>query len=274
MPDSKYRPGNIILAALMLLFGVVMVIPVLWMIATSFKTPAQTWLPNWIPNPFTLENYRLVMERIPVVRMLLNSILVSTVATLAQLLIGTLAAYAFARIRFVGRNVLFMLFLGTMMIPTYVLIIPLYLIVDRIGLINTYAGLIMPKLVSVFAIFMLRQFFLTMPRELDESAFIDGAGRLRVLFQIIVPLSKPAYGALFIFSFMNVWNDFMWPLLATSDEWMRTIQVGIAYFKDSNTREYGPTMAASFMASIPILAVFLAANKTFVQGITMSGIKG
>ncbi|MDR2480332.1 MAG: carbohydrate ABC transporter permease [Treponema sp.] len=274
MFDSKYKPTNILLSLALVVLGVIMVIPMFWMIATSFKTRSQIWQPSWIPDPFTLENYEQVLDQIPIVRMLLNSIMVSVISTIGQLFIGTLAAYAFARIRFKGSNIVFMIFLGTMMIPSYVLITPLYLIINRLGILNTYAALIMPKLVSVFAIFMLRQFFLSMPRELDESAFIDGANRFRVLFQIISPNCKPAYASLFIFSFMGVWNDFMWPLIVTNSEAMRTIQVGVAYFRDSNVTRYGPTMAASFLASIPILIVFLIANKSFVAGITMTGIKG
>jgi multiple sugar transport system permease protein len=200
--------------------------------------------------------------------------MISFLSTSGQLFIGTLAAYAFARIRFIGRNIVFLIFLGTMMIPSYVLITPMYLLINRLGFLNTYAALIVPKLISVFAIFMLRQFFLSMPKELDESAYIDGANRFRVLFQIISPNCKPAYAALFIFSFMGVWNDFMWPLIVTNSETMRTIQVGVAYFKDNNATRYGPTMAASFLASIPILIVFLIANRSFVEGLTMTGIKG
>ncbi|MDR1351800.1 MAG: carbohydrate ABC transporter permease [Treponema sp.] len=274
MLHSKYRPGNLILSAALIALGFFMIIPMFWMISTSFKVREQIWLTNWIPNPPTLENYRQVVGLVPIVRMLFNSVFVSLVSTLGQLLIGTLAAYAFARIRFAGRNVIFMIFLGTMMIPGYVLITPLYLIISRLGFLNTYAALIVPKLISVFGIFMLRQFFLSIPKDLDESAFIDGASRFRVLFQIISPNCIPAYAALFIFSFMGVWNDFMWPLIAINKEAMRTIQVGIAYFTDSNTLRYGPTMAASFIASIPILAVFMIANRHFVAGLTMTGIKG
>jgi multiple sugar transport system permease protein len=274
MLNSKYKPGSLLLSAVLIACGFFMIIPMLWMISTSFKVREQIWLSNWIPVPPTLENYRQVISLVPIVRMLFNSIFVSLVATIGQLLIGTLAAYAFARIRFAGRNVIFMIFLGTMMIPGYVLITPLYLIISRLGFLNTYAALIVPRLISVFGIFMLRQFFLSMPKELDESAFIDGANRFRVLFQIIAPNCMPAFAALFIFSFMGVWNDFMWPLIAINKETMRTIQVGIAYFTDSNTLKYGPTMAASFIASIPILAVFMIANRQFVAGLTMTGIKG
>jgi multiple sugar transport system permease protein len=265
---------NNIISLLMLFFGILMIIPIIWTISTSFKPLLQVWQPNWIPNPPSLINYGKVFSRIPVFRFLYNSFVVSFIATFAQLLITTLAAYAFARIRFKGRNVMFLIFLGTMMIPAYILIIPQYLIIDYIGLINTYTALFLPRIVSVFAIYMLRAFFTSIPQDLDESAYLDGAGRFTVLFKIIVPLSRPAYSALFIFIFMTVWNDFMWPLIVTSQEKMRTIQVGIAYFRDANTTDYGATMAASFIAAAPVLVTFLIANRQFVKGITLTGIKG
>jgi len=274
MITSKYKPSNVVLSLFLFGLGILMILPMFWMISTSFKTRSQIYQPNWIPNPFTLLNYQYVLDKMPLARMLFNSIFVSLLSTLGQLFIGTLAAYAFARIRFFGRNIVFMIFLGTMMIPGYVLITPLYLIISKLGILNTYAALIVPRLVSVFAIFLLRQFFLSMPKELDESAFIDGANRFRVLFQIISPNCKPAFTALFIFLFMGAWNDFMWPLIVTNTEAMRTIQVGVAYFRDTNTVLWGATMAASFLASIPILIVFLIANRSFVEGITMTGIKG
>jgi len=274
MLNSKYKPGKIVLFLVLFGFGILMVLPMIWMISTSFKTRAEVFLPNWIPRPLTLANYQYVLQIMPLARMLFNSVFVSITSTLGQLFIATLAAYAFARIRFLGKNIIFMIFLGTMMIPGYVLITPLYLIVSRLGILNTYVALIMPRLVSVFAIFMLRQFFLTMPKELDESAYIDGANRFRVLFQVIAPNCRPAFMALFIFLFMGSWNDFMWPLIATSSQTMHTIQVGIAYFRDTNTVLWGATMAASFLASLPILIVFLIANRSFVEGITMTGIKG
>lgn len=269
-----YRRFDIILSIAMLLFGLIMIIPVLWMISTSFKPLKQVWQSNWIPNPVTLENYQRVFSRIPVLCFLKNSIIVSFSVTGGQIVIGTLAAYAFARINFAGKNFVFIIFLGTMMIPTYILIIPLYLIIQSLGLVNTYSALIVPKLVSVFGIYMLRGFFASIPKELDEAAYMDGATRLQVLMRIFVPLTKPAYAALFIFLFMNAWNDFMWPLIVTSSEKMRTMQLGIAYFKDANSTDYGATMAAAFLSSIPILIAFVFVNKQFVQGITMTGIKG
>ena len=265
---------DLALSVIMLLFGLVMIVPVVWMISTSFKPLKQVWLGNWIPNPVSLENYRKVFQRIPVLTFLKNSVIVSALVTGGQLVISTLAAYAFARINFTGRRIIFIIFLGTMMIPSYILIIPLYLIIQRLGIVNTYAALVLPKLVSVFGIYMLRGFFSAMPRDLDEAAYMDGASRLQILVRIFVPLAKPAYAALFIFLFMNAWNDFMWPLIVTSSEKMRTMQLGIAYFKDSNTTDYGATMAAAFLSSAPILLAFVFVNKQFVQSITMTGIKG
>ena len=265
---------DLALSVIMLLFGLVMIVPVVWMISTSFKPLKQVWLGNWIPNPVSLENYRKVFQRIPVLTFLKNSVIVSALVTGGQLVISTLAAYAFARINFTGRRIVFIIFLGTMMIPSYILIIPLYLIIQRLGIVNTYAALVLPKLVSVFGIYMLRGFFSAMPRDLDEAAYMDGASRLQILVRIFVPLAKPAYAALFIFLFMNAWNDFMWPLIVTSSEKMRTMQLGIAYFKDSNKTDYGATMAAAFLSSAPILLAFVFVNKQFVQSITMTGIKG
>lgn len=265
---------DLALSVIMLLFGLVMIVPVVWMISTSFKPLKQVWLGNWIPNPVSLENYRKVFQRIPVLTFLKNSVIVSALVTGGQLVISTLAAYAFARINFTGRRIVFIIFLGTMMIPSYILIIPLYLIIQRLGIVNTYAALVLPKLVSVFGIYMLRGFFSAMPRDLDEAAYMDGASRLQILVRIYVPLAKPAYAALFIFLFMNAWNDFMWPLIVTSSEKMRTMQLGIAYFKDSNKTDYGATMAAAFLSSAPILLAFVFVNKQFVQSITMTGIKG
>ena len=169
---------------------------------------------------------------------------------------------------------LFALFLGTMMIPQNILIIPLYRIMMAVHLLNTYPSLVLPYMVTGFSIFLLRQFFYGIPRELDEAAFLDGCNRFKVLLKIILPLSMPVLSALTIFIFMNGWNDFMWPLISISSNNMRTMQLGLAYFSQGNTTSWGPYMGAATIATIPILIVFLVAQKKFIQGITMSGVKG
>jgi multiple sugar transport system permease protein len=253
-----------------------MLLPLIWMISTTLKTNGQIWkIPmEWFPNPVTFENFKEVWQRVPLPRLFFNSLFVSASTTVLQILFASFAAFSFARIQYWGRDVIFMLFLGTMMIPNYVLIIPLYMIMDTLHLLDTYWALILPGLVSAFSIFMLRQFFLSIPKDLDEAAYIDGATRLQIHLRIILPLSKPALATLTIFVFMNQWNDFFWPLIATSSENMRTLQLGLAYFQQANTTEWGPLMAVSLIATLPILIVFSFAQRWFIEGIAMTGIKG
>lgn len=272
----KPRIGNLIWSILLWIGAIFMLLPLLWMLSTSFKTNGQifTYHIQWIPHPFTFENYRQAWTEIPMIRFFLNSIIVACTTTVLQILVCALAAYGFARIRFVGREIIFLLFLGTMMIPKYILIIPLYLIMGQLNLINTYGGLILPGIVSAFSIFLLRQFFMNIPIELDEAAIIDGCSKLQILFRIYFPLSVPALSALTILAFMGAWNDFFWPLIVTSSDSMRTLQLGLAYFQTSYTTQWGALMAASTIASIPVLVVFFFAQKRFIQGITQTGIKG
>lgn len=272
----KSRIGDLIWSIILWIGAIFMVIPLLWMLSTSFKTNGQifTYHVQWIPHPFIFGNYQQAWTEIPMIRFFLNSVIVACSTTVLQILVCALAAYGFARIRFVGREPIFMLFLGTMMIPKYILIIPLYLIMGQLNLINTYGGLILPGIVSAFSIFLLRQFFLNIPIDLDEAAIIDGCNKLQILFRIYFPLSVPALSALTILAFMGAWNDFFWPLIVTSTDSMRTLQLGLAYFQNSYTTQWGPLMAAATIATIPVLVVFFLAQKRFIQGITQTGIKG
>ncbi len=257
-------------------FGILIITPLLFMVSTSFKTDGQIWKYDiqWIPDPIILDNYKRVFTDMPFGQFFSNSVIVAGGVTLGQIVTGYLAAYAFARIRFIGRDKIFMIFLATMMIPSYVLIIPQYIMVDRLGLMNSYGAMILPSVVSAFSIFLLRNFMYSIPFELDEAAMIDGCNRLQILLRIIVPLTKPALSAMVIFVFMNAWNNFLWPLLVTSSESMRTIPLALSYFQTSNDAEYGPLMAAALVASLPILAVFMVAQNKFIEGMTMSGVKG
>ena len=257
-------------------FGILIITPLLFMVSTSFKTDGQIWKYDiqWIPDPIILDNYKRVFTDMPFDKFFSNSVIVAGGVTLGQIVTGYLAAYAFARIRFAGRDKIFMIFLATMMIPSYVLIIPQYIMVDRLGLMNSYGAMILPSVVSAFSIFLLRNFMYSIPFELDEAAMIDGCNRLQILLRIIVPLTKPALSAMVIFVFMNAWNNFLWPLLVTSSESMRTIPLALSYFQTSNDAEYGPLMAAALVASLPILAVFMVAQNKFIEGMTMSGVKG
>ena len=255
--------------------AIITVAPFVWMILTSFKEMSEifSYPPTWWPENFTFENYTNAFGAAPFGRFYGNSLFVAIAATLGQLVTCSLAAYAFARMEFKGRDVLFYLFLGTMMVPAHVTMIPSFMILHGLGWIDTYLALIVPMLASAFGTFLLRQFFMTIPKELEEAAFIDGCTRWGVLWRIILPLSKPALATLAIFTFMTVFNDFIWPLIVLNTEDMYTVQLGLAIFRDRYSIEWGNLMAGSVVATLPILLVFFFAQKYFIQGITLSGLK-
>ena len=250
--------------------------PFLWMVLTSFKPLGEIFVypPTWWPEDFSFENYESAFSAAPFGRYYFNSVFVALSVTLGQLVTCSLAAYAFARMKFWGRDVLFYIFLGTMMVPFHVTIIPGFLILNWFGWIDTYAALIVPGLASAFGTFLLRQFFLTIPRELEEAAFIDGCSRFGALRRIILPLAKPALATLAIFTFMAVFNDFIWALIVVDSEEMYTVQLGLSVFRDRYNTEWGSLMAGSVVATLPILIVFFFGQKYFIQGITLSGLKG
>ncbi len=249
--------------------------PFIWMILTSVKDMGEIYVypPQWFPSVIHFDNYKKVFEAAPFGRYYLNSILVAVVVTLGQLVTCSMAAYAFARLRFWGRNFLFFIFLGTMMIPYNVTMIPSFMVLYWLGWVDSYQALIVPGLASAFGVFLLRQFFMTIPKELEEAAVIDGASKLTILRKIIVPLSKPALATLAIFTFMGVFNDFIWALIVINSENMRTVQLGLAIFRDRYLTQWDLLMAGSVTAVLPILIVFFFAQKYFIKGITLSGLK-
>ena len=249
--------------------------PFVWMVLTSFKPVGEVFAypPTWWPEEFTLENYTTAFAAAPFGRFYANSLFVAATVTLGQLVTCSMAAYAFARMEFRGRDALFFVFLGTMMVPAHVTMIPSFMILHNLGLIDTYGALIIPGLASAFGTFLLRQFFLSIPKELEEAAFLDGCGRLRVLWQIIVPLARPALATLAIFTFMGVFNDFLWALIVVNSEELYTVQLGLATFRDRYSTEWGSLMAGSVVATVPILLVFFFAQRHFIEGIALSGLK-
>lgn len=253
----------------------VTLVPFIWMILTSLKDMSEIFVypPQFFPSEFKFENYKLAFEAAPFGRYYFNSLFVAFTVTLGQLITCSMAAFAFARMQFLGRNILFYLFLGTMMIPYNVTMIPSFLVLYWLGWIDTYYALIVPGLASAFGTFLLRQFFITIPKELEEAAFIDGATKLQVLWKIIVPLAKPALATLAIFTFMGVFNDFIWALIVLNSEDMQTVQLGLAIFRDRYLTQWDLLMAGSVTAVLPILIVFFFAQKYFIQGITLSGLK-
>jgi len=205
---------------------------------------------------------------------MLNSLLVAVSRASGQMLLGAMAAFAFAKMRWKGRDGMFVVFLSAMMIPGEVTLIPNFITVNFLGWIDSYMALIIPGLSSIFAIFLLRQFFMTIPRDLDDAALVDGCGRLRYLFQVILPLSRPALLTVGLFSFLDSWNELLWPLVVTNSEKMRVVQVGIAAFQTKFGIDYGLVMAGTTMVTLPIIILFLFVQRHFIEGIALSGIKG
>lgn len=252
-----------------------MLLPFIWMVSTSFKTFAEALAvpPIWIPQRLVWENYPQAWAMAPFGRFFLNSVFIAAATAFGGVITSALAAYAFAKMRFFGKNVVFALLLGTMMIPGTMLLVPNYLTMVRLGWIDTYQALIVPWAASVFVIFMLRQFFMTVPDELWDSAQMDGCTRFRFLWQVVVPLSKPALFTGFLLRFMGSWNAFLWVLLMTNREEMRTVPVGLALFAQEAGTDYQWMMAMATLAIIPIVALFLMTQRYFIQAWVRSGIK-
>jgi multiple sugar transport system permease protein len=267
--------GVVLLHIVMYGLALVTVAPFLWMLLTSFKELPDilTYPPKWLPDRFVFGNFMSAFEAAPFGRYYFNSLFVAITVTLGQIVTCSLAAYAFARVQFRGRDLLFYLFLGTMMIPGQVIMIPSFMVLHWLGWIDTYYALIVPGLASAFGTFLLRQFFLTIPRDLEDAASIDGCSRLGVLWRIILPLSRPALATLAVFTFMGVFNDFLWALVVVSSDEMKTVQLGLAIFRDRYQTDWGQLMAASVTATLPILMVFFFAQRYFIKGITLSGLK-
>ena len=267
--------GTVALHLLLYAMAFMTVAPFLWMLLASFKDLGEIlqYPPTWIPQRIILDNFVNAFQAAPFGRFYFNSLFVASAVTLGQLFTCSLAAYAFARLHFPGRDVLFYIFLGTMMVPGQVTMIPGFMVLHWLGWIDTYAALIVPGLASAFGTFLLRQFFLTIPRDLEDAAAIDGCSRFGVLWRIILPLSRPALATLAIFTFMGVFNDFLWALIVVSSEDLKTVQLGLAIFRDRYQTDWGQLMAASVTATMPILLVFFFAQKYFIRGITLSGLK-
>ena len=226
-------------------------------------------------SPLTLDNYTSVFEKIPLWKYFINSLFVAVVTTIGQVIISALAGYAFARLKFRGRDVLFLIILITMLVPPQVNIIPLFFLMRQLHWINTYQALILPGMFGGLGIFMMRQYFLTLPKDLEESAKIDGCNIITTFFKIALPLAVPAVATLSIFTFVTTWNSFMWPLIVTNTESMRTLPVGLAIFKGS-FREltlWGDLLACSVICTIPVVGVFLFGRKYFINDILQGGVK-
>ena len=267
---------EIIFRILEVLIIAIWIFPLAWMVITSLKfenevvTRSFTFLPQ---NP-TLHNYQEAFGSTYILQWLLNSLIISAVTMAGTFVLDAPIAYAFAKIRFPGRNILFWLVMAGMMVPFQVLIVPLYLQFNSYGIINTLSAAILPRLAMPIGIFILRQFYEGIPDALEEAAFIDGAGRLRTFTRIILPLGKSAATTVIILAFINAWNDFLWPLIAINDSVRYTITVGIANFQGTHGTEYALIMAGAVIASVPELIFFLIFRRKIIDGIAMTGLKG
>jgi multiple sugar transport system permease protein len=262
---------------LMLIAGaVIMFFPFYWMLSTACKSLMEAIAvpPTLIPVEWRLENFALAWNRAPFPRYFANTIFMAGASTAGSIVTGILAAYAFARLRFFGKDILFTMFLATMMIPFEVTLIPDFLIIRTLHWYNTFAALIVPWTASVFSIFLLRQFFLSLPKELYEATVLDGGNHFQFLWSVGVPLAVPAIISVGIFSFLSSWNSLLWPLIVTSSPDMRPIQVGLTAFQGEAGSDWNLMMAAATLAILPIVILFLIAQKQFVEGIARSGIKG
>jgi multiple sugar transport system permease protein len=250
--------------------------PLLWMLSVSFMRPgeASAFPPPLLPGRPTLDNYRELFARAGMGRHLANSLLVAGATTLLSLAFNLAAGYAFAKLRFAGRERLFDVLLGALVIPAQVAMIPLFLMMKGLGLVNSYGGVIVPALASVFGIFLVRQYARSIPDELLEAARIDGAGELRIFATIVLPLLRPIVATLAIFTFLASWNDFMWPLIVLSDQAWQTAPVALAGLSREHVQDSELMMAGSVVTTLPVLLLFLALQRHYIQGLLLGSVKG
>ncbi|WP_168879905.1 carbohydrate ABC transporter permease [Rhizobium sp. P28RR-XV] len=253
--------------ALMTLF------PLLWMVSIAFKPAAESFSSTLIPESPTLDNFIYVLTGVPFIRYMLNSFFVSATVTIVALFFHTMAGYALARLRFPGREIIFLAIFSTFLVSLPVVIVPLFIIVKAMGMINSYAGLIVPAIFNAFGIFLLRQYYLSLPREIEEAAVIDGAGYWRIYWSVILPLSRPIMSALAILFFLANWNSFLWPLTITSNPNLWMVQVGIANFKSQYSASWNYMMAASTIVAIPTLILFVIFQRQIMDSLKTSGLK-
>ncbi len=263
------------LYALLAAFVILINYPFVWMLTTSVKNVKEVYRfpPPFFPEKFMWGNYVEAWKAARWGRYFVNTTICATVPALAQMLFGSLAAFAFVR-KFRGSQVLFLMFLGTLMIPGEATMIPNYIIIKNLGWIDTYMALTVPFLASAFGVFLLRQFFLTIPKDLEDAAYIDGSGPFRYLFQIMMPLALPALLTVALFAFLNHWNDFIWPMVVTNKDQMRVIQVGLEVYQSEWMTEWTLLMAACTFTTLPVIILFLLVQRRFIEGITLGGLKG
>jgi multiple sugar transport system permease protein len=272
-----YAAQRLLIHGVVWVGAILMVMPFLWMLSTSLKTQgaALTYPPEWIPRPPQWNNYAEVVQSFPFATFAFNSLKIAILGTVGQLISTSLGAYAFARMNFPGRQVLFVLLLATLMIPGHVTMIPTYILFSKLGWVNTHYPLFVPAWFGgAFGTFLIRQFFLTLPQDYSDAAAIDGAGHFHIFTRIYLPLAKPVLATLALFTFMNHWNEFLLPIIYLTNQEKMTLTVGLSYFRLQFNTLYHYLMAGTLLSIIPIFVLFVLLQKYFVRGIVMSGIKG
>ena len=275
MKSKSNRKKLFIHLALLLGIGIT-VFPFLWMVLTSFKTVGEAMQipPTFFPKKFLTDAYSQIVSALPFARVYLNTIISTVVTTVVQVMFCSMAAYAFARIEFPFKNAIFVLILSVLMVPGQIFLIPQYQIIQKVGLLDTIPALFLPNLFSAFGTFLLRQFFLSLPKELEEAALLDGCNRYQIFWKIMLPLTKPGIVSLVIFTAKFAWNDFMWPLIVNTSPKMMTLGPALSTLQGQYTTKYPMQMAGAVMAVIPIIVLFFIFQKQFIEGVAQSGIKG
>lgn len=277
MYKIKRKLRLLLVYILLTLMGSMFLIPFLWMLSTSLKVSSQLFIypPKWIPNPIAWDNYRNALTNIDFVVYLRNTIIVAGLSTIGVIFSCPLVAYSFARLRWRGRNLLFIITLSVMMIPSQVTMVSLFIIYSKFKLTNTFAPLIIPQFFGVpFFIFLMRQFFKQLPKDIEDAARIDGCGEFKIYYKIMLPLCQPGVLTIALFQFMNSWNDFVNPLIYLSEEKMYTLQLGLQQFKQAYNTVWNELMAASIVVALPIIILYFCVQKSFIQGMTFGGVKG
>lgn len=267
---------KILLYIVLVLIAVTTLAPVVWMVSASFMPAgeAASFPPRFLPRTVTLEHYRTLFTRLNVARYAVNSAVLSTLVTAISLLVNSLAGYAFAKYRFAGRDRVFRLLITSMVVPAQITMLPLFLMMNKLGLVNTYWGLIIPGVASIFGIFLIRQYAMSIPDSLIEAARMDGATDFGIYWRIILPLCKPILVTLAIFTFMGTWNDFLWPLIIMTDDSMYTLPVALQNLMGEHTLDVELMMAGSVLTILPVMIVFVAMQKYYIEGIMMGSVKG
>lgn len=278
----RVKPGTAIRFGILCVCGILWAVPVAWMLVTSFKPEPQilSLPPSWLPDKlsdFTINNYKNVLNvprGIDLVQAFRNSLYIATIGTILTVVVDVLAGYAFARMRFPLRNLLFAVVVASLIVPSEILLIPNYITVWKLGWLNTSQALIIPPVAGAFGVFLMRQFLLGIPGELEDAARLDGAGRFRILRDVILPLSRGPVAALAIFTFLGYWNEFTWPYIIINQADGMTIPVALIQFRADYWSEYGPQMAGTALSALPAVAVFLVAQRAIIRSITLTGVKG